>query len=127
MSEQIVLACTFSGCKAKMAPEKAKVPAVTAIRLAIGKPVTVDDLTGWILCGRHAHLIQKEAAKKGDGKTFSYVGTVTLLEKRQSERKAAQDYLLHLRAKTQMGKAMAEALAPTSAKEPSFTRQPQSS
>jgi len=116
MSEQITLACTFPGCNVKMAPEKAKVPAVAAIRTAIGKPVTVEDLTGWILCGRHAHLIQKEAAKRGDGLTFSYVGTVALLEKRQSERKAAQDYLLHLRAKTQMGKAIAEALAPKSAR-----------
>src|SRR3989338_627954 len=115
MSEQITLACTFPGCNVKMAPEKAKVPAVAAIRTAIGKPVTVEDLTGWILCGRHAHLIQKEAAKRGDGLTFSYVGTVALLEKRQSERKAAQDYLLHLRAKTQMGKAIAEALASKSA------------
>ncbi len=124
--------CTFPGCKkTDLALGQARVPAVSAIRAVIGKPVAVADLTAWILCGRHANLVQREFAKKEEGQTFSYVGTVALLERREEERKAAQAYSLRLRAQTQMGKAIAKALAPASAgspssnsAQPSQTRQP---
>ncbi|MDP3792975.1 MAG: hypothetical protein Q8Q89_04605 [bacterium] len=106
----IMIACTFPGCKANMAPEKAKVPAVAAIRSAIGKPVTVADLASQVLCPRHAHMAKQEGVP-----TFSYVGTVALLECREAERTTARSHFLHLRAKTQMGKAIAKALAPASA------------
>ncbi len=106
----VTVACTFPGCKANVAPEKARVPAVAAIRSAIGKPVAVVDLVGQVLCGRHAHMAKQEGVQ-----TFSYVGTVALLERREAERIAARSHFLNLRAKTQMGKAIAKALAPASA------------
>lgn len=115
MSEQktavAMLACTFPECKVKMAPEKARVPAVSAIRNATGKPVTVKDLAEFVLCGRHSHVAYKEGVQ-----TFSYVGTVALLERREAERETARGHFLRLRAKTQMGKAIAKAFQqPTSA------------
>ncbi len=100
--------CTFPGCKASVAPEKARVPAVAAIRSAIGKPVTVVDLASQVLCGRHAHMAKQEGVP-----TFSYVGTVALLERREAERTTARGHFLSLRATTQMGKAIAKALAET--------------
>jgi len=83
------------------------VPAIEIIRRAIGKPVvTVADLAGFALCRRHSYLARKEGVQ-----TYSYVGTVALLERRAAERETARAHFLHLRAKTQMGKAIAKALA----------------
>ena len=100
--------CSFPGCKkSNLVPNQAKVPAVTAIRSMTGKVVSVADLAAFVLCGRHAHMAKQEGVQ-----TFSYAGTVTLLERRQAERETARGHFLHLRAKTPMGKAIAKALAP---------------
>lgn len=105
-----VVTCTFPECKANVAPEKAKVPAIAAIRSAIGKTVTVADLSNQVLCPRHAHMARQEGVQ-----TYSYVGTVARLEQLEAERIAARSHFLNLRAKTQIGKAIAKAFAPTNA------------
>lgn len=98
--------CSFPGCRARLEPNQAKVPAVATIRSMIGKPVTVAELANHALCGRHARMAREEKVP-----VFSYAGTVTLLERRQAERVTAQAHFLQLRAKTQMGKAIAKAFA----------------
>ena len=100
--------CTFPSCKNRLEPNQAKVPAIEAIRNAISKPVTVADLAKFVLCGRHSHVARKEGVQ-----TYSYAGTAALLERRVAERETARTHFLHLRAKTQMGKAIAKALAPS--------------
>ena len=103
-----MLNCTFPSCKSRLEPNQAKVPAIEAIRNAISKPVTVADLAKFVLCGRHSHVARKEGVQ-----TYSYAGTAALLERREAERETARAHFLQLRAKTQMGKAIAKALAPS--------------
>src|SRR3989344_4390677 len=104
-----MLKCTFPNCcKARLEPNRAMVPAMQAVRNANGgQPVTVADLAKFALCGRHGHMARKEGVQ-----VFSYTGTATLLERRAAERESARVHFLQLRAKTQMGKAIAKALAP---------------
>ncbi len=104
------LNCSFPQCKASLELNQAKVPAVAAIRSAIGKAVTVADLAAYALCGYHARIAKEEGVQ-----TFSYVGTVALLERRQAERETARNHFLNLRAKTQMGQAIAKAFNPKNA------------
>ena len=121
--------CTFPGCKASLELNQARVPAIAAIRSVVGRSVAVADLAVYALCGRHAHMVRKE----GGDQTFSYVGTVALLERREAERETARNHFLHLRAKTQMGQAIAKAFTPKNAgpgqpkSQPSQSRQTQSS
>ena len=111
-----MLNCTFPSCKARLEPNQAKVPAVQAIRNATGKPVVVADLAKFALCGRHSRMVEAENKKEDKNfQMFSYAGTATLLKRREVEQEAARAYSLQLRAKTQMGKAIAKALAPASA------------
>lgn len=105
-----MLKCTFPSCKARLEPNQAKVPAIEAVRNAIGKPVTVEDLAKFVLCGRHSHVAKREGVQ-----TYSYAGTAALLQRRAAERETARTHFLQLRAKTQMGQAIAKALAPASA------------
>src|SRR3989344_4080125 len=102
--------CTFPSCKSRLEPNQAKVPAIEAIRNATGKPVTVADLAKFALCGRHSHVAKRECVQ-----TYSYAGTAALFERRAAERETARTHFLQLRAKTQMGQAIAKALAPKSA------------
>lgn len=105
-----MLNCTFPSCNARLEPNQAKVPAIEAIRNATGKPVTVEDLAKYALCGRHSHVAKREGVQ-----VYSYAGTAALLERRVAERETARAHFLQLRAKTQMGKAIAKALVPKSA------------
>lgn len=102
-----MLKCTFPSCNSRMEPNQAKVPAIEAIRNATGKPVTLEDLAKFALCGRHSH-----AAKREGVQTYSYAGTAVLIQRRAAERETARVHFLQLRAKTQMGKAIAKALSP---------------
>lgn len=107
--------CTFPSCKSRLEPNQAKVPTVAAIRNATEKSVTVEDLAKFALCGRHAWVVERESKNSGNEvKMYSYAGTAALLKRREAEQEAARAYSLQLRAKTQMGKAIAKALAPAS-------------
>lgn len=107
-----MLKCTFPSCNARLEPNQAKVPAIEAVRNATGKPVvTVADLAGFALCGRDARLVERESKSSGNEvKMYSYAGTAALIKSREAKQEAARTYSLQLRAKTQMGKAIAKAL-----------------
>lgn len=120
--------CSFPSCKARLEPNQAKVPAVEAIRNKTGKPVTVANLAESALCGWHARSIQRAGKSSGNEvKMYSYAGTAALLKRREAEREAALAYSLQLRAKTQMGQALAKALVPASAGKRQSSPQTQSS
>lgn len=100
-----MLNCTFPSCRARLEPNQGRVPAIEAIRNVTGKLVTVKDLAKFVLCGRHSHVARKEGVQ-----TYSYAGTAALIERRVAERETVRAHFLHLRTKTQMGKAIAKAL-----------------
>lgn len=87
-------------------------------------------------------MVEREAKRSGNEvKMYSYAGTAALLKRREGEEEAARAYSLQLRAKTQMGHAIAKAFTSSTnvgktgqsgqrapkPQKPSLTRQTQSS
>jgi hypothetical protein len=82
---QTALKCVFPGCNVQLAPEKALVPEIKAIRRAEGRSA-VDAST----LARHAHCEEHATlARRAGMKMYAYSATVTELEKRVADKKAA--------------------------------------
>ncbi len=82
------LKCNFDGCGIEVAPEKALVPRIEAIRQAEGKSsITPSDLARHVFCEEHGAL-----GRGFTGGMFSYAETVKRLEQRAAERVQAKQF-----------------------------------
>lgn len=78
------MTCKFGNCSiAELTPANAWVPAIQAVRKAIGKPVTTELLADHTFCGRHAKTMRGEGVKM-----YAYASTITEIERRDHERAA---------------------------------------
>ncbi len=73
--------CVVPECGARLSADQAFVPEMAAIRQATGKAVTPAELTRHALCSRHNRLAREQKVR-----TFRYLETVQILEKRSAER-----------------------------------------
>ena len=78
------LTCHVDGCTVKMLPSQARVPSLSAIRQAIGRPVTVETLADHTICKRHSVVAEEEGIR-----TFPYESSANELSRRVEERAKA--------------------------------------
>ena len=73
--------CVVPECVVRLSADQAFVPEMAAIRQATGKAVTPAELAHHTLCPRHNRLAREQKVR-----TFRYLETVQILEKRSAER-----------------------------------------
>ncbi len=78
------LTCHVDGCITKMLPSQARVPSLSAIRQAIGRPVTIETLADHTICKRHSVVAEEEGIR-----TFPFESSANELSRRAEERAKA--------------------------------------
>ena len=73
--------CVVPGCGARLSADQAFVPEMAAIRQVVKQAITVAELARHTLCPRHNRLAREQKVK-----TFRYLDTVKVIEKRAEAR-----------------------------------------
>lgn len=73
--------CVVPGCGARLSADQAFVPEMSAIRQVVKQAITVAELASHTLCPRHNRLAREQKVK-----TFRYLDTIKVIEKRTEAR-----------------------------------------